>query len=387
MQFEVTGIDYDQRINCFMVSARVDYEWYLAKTDGAEENLSIQRDVIKGTKNYRTLRADLRKGCILPTIVLAVRSVDIGIFQEYDRTSGFLKMKEETRGKLSEVLLSTQPNDIDIVDGLQRTHALRSVLSEIVDKSEVARFLSRSLRLEIWVGIPFYSLAYRMLLLNAGQKPMSMKHQIDILSRGLKEDLLDINGIDVISVKDHKRRVRPGQLHLSTLAQAFQAWLQRSPNVDVGNLVVETLVADDALDTLGINLNGQTGSDHADGFKGFVTWLVELDYTLGEAGVKFLGNDTVILGFAAAVGFAENNETLRPRLDAALGRIIAEARGGEPDPIGIELFDTLRRSIDTKRSNVGEATRDFVYRSLREYIQQDGLSTLKECWKQSATML
>ena len=43
MQFEAIGIDYDNRINNFMVSARADYEWYLTKTQGSEENLAIQR--------------------------------------------------------------------------------------------------------------------------------------------------------------------------------------------------------------------------------------------------------------------------------------------------------------------------------------------------------
>jgi hypothetical protein len=75
MQFEVLGIDYDSRIKNFMISARADYEWYLAKTEGSEENLEIQRDIIRGTKPYKNLRADLKLGCILPTIVIAVQEL------------------------------------------------------------------------------------------------------------------------------------------------------------------------------------------------------------------------------------------------------------------------------------------------------------------------
>ena len=386
MKFEVVGIDYDMRIQCFMVNARADYEWYLAKTEGAEHNLSIQRDIIKGTKNYRTLRADLRHGCILPTIVLAARDTDLSILEEYDRESGFLQMSDITRDALIKDLKDIEPIRIDIVDGLQRTNALRATLGEIEER-EKHKFLSRSLRLEIWVGIPFYSLAYRMLLLNAGQKPMSMKHQIDILSRGLKEDLKDIDGIEIFSVKDHKRRVKPGQFHLSTLAQAFQAWLQRSPNVDMNNLIVEALVVDDALDTLGIDLDRPGGEDQRNGFRLFIGWLAELDQYLGQDRYKFLGNDTVILGISAAVGFASKNRTLADRVEPALKRIMTEAKGGGDDPIGIDRFDALRRSIDTKKSNVGEATREFVFRTLREYIMQDGASTLDECWQQSATMI
>ena len=163
-----------------------------------------------------------------------------------------------------------------------------------------------------------------MLLLNAGQRPMSMKHQIDILSGGLAEDLQDLPGIEIIRLKDHKRRVRPGQFHLSTLAQAFQAWMQRSPNVDRTNLVVETMVVDEALELLGIDLTDKDGNQR-DGFRQLVGWLLQLDRALGDEQNRFFGNDTVVLGFAAAIGFAHKNETLQNCLPGAMARMIADA--------------------------------------------------------------
>ena len=385
MKFEVLGLDYDRRIECFMVSARADYEWYLEKTQGSETNLKIQRDIVKGTKPYRTLRADLKLGCILPTIVLAFRNVDLEPTSRYNKSDGFIEASEGDLDILSKSLERASSADVDIVDGLQRTNALRQTLSDLADEARTA-FLARSLRLEIWVGIPFYSLAYRMLLLNAGQKPMSMKHQIDILSRGLADDLKDLRGIEIITIKDHKRRVRPGQFHLSTLAQAFQAWLQRSPNVDVSNLVVETLIVDEALDTLGIDLTTEH-SGHRDNFRSFITWLVELDDTLGEANNRFLGNDTVVLGFAAAVGFAHKNEQLNSRVVPAMQALLNEARANPAEPLGLSVFNDIRRSIDTRKSNVGEATREFVFRALREYIMQSGLSSMSDCWAQSGSMI
>ncbi len=386
MQFEVLGLDYDRRIECFMINARADYEWYLTKTQGSEANLAIQRDVIKGTKPYRTLRADLKMGCVLPTIVLAARDVDLEPTQKYDTTDGFIRASDGDLLALKRALEATTPADIDIVDGLQRTNALRQTLGDLENGAKTS-FLARSLRLEIWVGIPFYSLAYRMLLLNAGQKPMSMKHQIDILSRGLADDLKDLAGIEIMTIKDHKRRVRPGQFHLSTLAQAFQAWLQRNPNVDVSNMVVETLIVDEALETLGVDLQSGGGASHRDSFRQFVTWLIALDNVFGERNIRFLGNDTVVLGFAAAVGFAYKNDQLRDRVQPAMESLLKEAVDNPDDPIGIASFDELRRSIDTRRSNVGEATRDFVFRAVREYIMQSGTSSMTDCWTQSATMI
>jgi hypothetical protein len=255
-----------------------------------------------------------------------------------------------------------------------------------LDENGRRDFLRRSLRLEIWVNIDFFPLAYRMLLLNAGQRPMSMKHQIDILSGGLAKDLEDLHGIEIMKLKDHKRRVKPGQFHLSTLAQAFQAWMQRNPNVDRTNLVVETMIVDEALESLGIDLTDNDGNQR-DSFRQFVDWLLQLDRALGDGQNRFFGNDTVVLGFAAAIGFAHKNDTLQERLPKAMAKMIADAESEKDNPLGVLTFDEIRRSVDTKRSNVGEATRSLVFRAVREYIMQDGTSTMIDCWTQSASMM
>ena len=385
MQFEVIGIDYDNRIQNFMVSARADYAWYLDKTQGSEVNLEIQRDIIRGSKPYKNLRTDLKLGCILPTIVLAVRDIEASVTANYDPKVGFISASRDDLDALQHVIAEITPDRVDIVDGLQRTHALRQTLEDL-QGGEREVFLSRSLRLEIWVNIAFFPLAYRMLLLNAGQRPMSMKHQIDILSGGLAQDLEDLSGIEIFRSKDHKRRVRPGQFHLSVLAQAFQAWMQRSPNVDRTNLIVETMVVDEALESLGIDLTAEDGNQR-DGFRQFVGWIMALDQALGEANHRFFGNETIVLGFAAAIGFAHKNETLQGRLPVAMEKLITSAAEDPVKALGVDVFNGVRTTIDAKRSNVGEATRGLVFRAVREFIMQEGTSSMIECWTQSASIL
>lgn len=386
MKFEALSLDFDRRLQNYMVSARVDYEWYLSKTEGSEYNLSIQRDVIKGQKSYQTLRADIKRGCILPPIVLSAGGVDVADLLDRKDESIFVHSDANELARWSNILSEIRAEDIGIIDGLQRTHALRESLEEI-DTVDQGRFYSNSLRLEIWINIGFNALAYRMLLLNAGQKPMSMKHQIDILSKGLGDDLKNIDGIDIIRIKDHRRRVRPGQFHLSTVAQIFQSWLQRSPNVDVRNLVVEQLLVDEAIEALGTDLNSRDNADHRDDFRSLMTWFVRLDETLGPDWYRFLGNDTVLLGMAAAMGFAHKNPSLRERMADAQRRLIEEASGDSRNPIGIELFENLRKSIDIKKHNVGESTRKLVFEATREYILQQGQVPMRECWNQAATFL
>ena len=94
-----------------------------------------------------------------------------------------------------------------------------------------------------------------------------------------------------------------------------------------------------------------------------------------------------MLGFAAAVGFAHKNEQLNSRVVPAMQALLNEARANPAEPLGLSVFNDIRRSIDTRKSNVGEATREFVFRALREYIMQSGLSSMSDCWAQSGSMI
>jgi len=145
------------------------------------------------------------------------------------------------------------------------------------------------------------------------------------------------------------------------------------------------MVVDEALESLGIDLSDEDGNQR-DGFRQFVEWMIKLDMSLGDLQNRFFGNDTVVLGFAAAIGFAHKNDMLQDRLESAMNKLIAQAEINAEQALGVEIFEQLRRSIDTRRSNVGEATRGLVFRALREFIMQDGTSPMSECWTQSASM-
>ena len=69
MDLELLSLDFDARLQTYCVTARSTYRWFLNATRGAERNLQIQRQIIKGTRAYQTLRADLRRGCVLPPLV------------------------------------------------------------------------------------------------------------------------------------------------------------------------------------------------------------------------------------------------------------------------------------------------------------------------------
>lgn len=82
--------------------------------------------------------------------------------------------------RLSERL--SQENTVDILDGLQRTYIISDLKSEGVEFNN-----KQELLLEFWLESDISKLIYRMIVLNSGQKAMSMRHQVELLFMSLQE--------------------------------------------------------------------------------------------------------------------------------------------------------------------------------------------------------
>lgn len=373
ISIKALAIDRDDRLKSYCVTAKCTYRDFLELTSGSEGNLEIQRSIIKGNKAYATLRSDLKRGCVLPPIVLAV-SVDLTEDPETSLAGQHLE-------QLSKDLSGAVSANIYVIDGLQRTNAIRRTADEL-DEEPRAIFLDRLLRIEMWLNIPFSALAYRMLLLNAGQRPMSVKHQVEVLSSKLTSDLANVPQLDIFRAGDSRRRTQPGQFALAKIGQAFQAWLQGQPNLDLRNTVMEELLAESAIEVLGQTVPVGTNKVAPDGFQRYVDWLVRLDVALGLENVSFLGNETVITGLSAAVGAMERNEALNRRVWPALDGLLeaVKASPGE-DHVSVKTFEALRQGIDTSKSNVGVATREMVFNAFKEFIRGAGETPMRECWQ------
>jgi hypothetical protein len=137
---KIIDLTLDERINGYCATVTCTYEWYLAATVGAEANLSIQRGIIKGSKAYQTLRADLRRGCILPPLVLAVSGVTLPVGLNSAALND-AALHETIIAELQAQVNGPRPGDTYIIDGLQRINALRQTRDDLATLvEEKARF-------------------------------------------------------------------------------------------------------------------------------------------------------------------------------------------------------------------------------------------------------
>ena len=195
---------------------KTDYAYAIEQLYPLIQRLEIQR----GQQNpsfYSRLRNDLKLGCVIPPITLA--------FITSDEIDG-----------IGEKYINDEVKNAFVLDGIQRLSAIHRAAEEMEDEASKAAFLGRTLHLNIIISPSMDKLLYRMITLNNGQKPMSPRHQIDILS----ETIFDF---DTLSLKNqpHKERQKAANkmaVHRSDIVKGYIAYLSSTTAID-NKLIIE----------------------------------------------------------------------------------------------------------------------------------------------------
>lgn len=194
------------------------------------QRLDIQRN-LQNPSFYSRLRNDLKIGCIIPPITIAfviqdgAQIVDEGYINE-NISEGF------------------------ILDGIQRLSAIHRANNELEGEAQTA-FHERILHLNIIVAPSMDRLLYRMITLNNGQKPMSPRHQIDILS----ETMFDFENLSLRNQSHKSKQVSSNKLsvHRSDIVKGYIAFLANTTAIDnkliieekMDELIAERIIASD----------------------------------------------------------------------------------------------------------------------------------------------
>lgn len=222
-------IDYDAVIKSRFITALASYEFALENFVPLINRLEIQRNVLT-PRFYKRLEQDILKGCIMPPITIAF------ISQE-DWQGRDDELKSFVIGNIREGF---------ILDGIQRLNTL----NRVHDFNSSQLDLRRSIFINILVCPSMDNLLYRMITLNNGQKPMSAKHQIEILLDNLIE--FEETGPAIVSEKDRARLNLRGIFSKADFIKGYLAFLSNSTNVENQKIIEEkmdALIAEKILDS------------------------------------------------------------------------------------------------------------------------------------------
>ncbi|MEA5421522.1 hypothetical protein VB712_20050 [Spirulina sp. CCNP1310] len=210
--------DYDEVIDSYVSMGKTTYNLALEKLYPLINRFEAQRK-LQDKKFYKRLQADLVEGCIMPPITVA--------FIDKERTD--LSDKKDFERYVN--------SNIDygyILDGMQRLNTLKSAFE--IDKIES----NRVLYVNIIVATNQDKLLYRMITLNNGQKPMTPRHQIEILTA----KMFDFSRLEYISVqteKERANRVIRGAFNLEDISRGYLAFLTNNVNNENNKIIDEKM--------------------------------------------------------------------------------------------------------------------------------------------------
>jgi len=233
---------------------------------------------LQDKKFYRKLERDIEDGCVMPPITIAF------ITTEIDEGTTTEELGEFVRSNIK---------DSFVLDGIQRLNTLsRLKASEALDKDR-----------KIYISFIFCEsvekLLYRMITLNNGQRPMTPRHQVEmIMSNAFDFDDL---GVSVLTEKDAAKSRNKKSFRMADIVQAFLAFMAESPVVDNKKIIEEKM--DELLVS---KIMSVEPAGYKSEFKDFISALNK--FQGNDENLKWLKITNNIVGFA--VGLKNSSELI-----------------------------------------------------------------------------
>jgi len=366
------SILHDHRINSKNVAFEIKVEDYLEIAKNTIRRNPFQRRKVKASATiYSLLKKDLKRSCIIPPIVVAISSPNVSESSITDTS-------------ISDDILELIKENVDaflILDGLQRTHTMIDLENDLIasdDQDLLETFYKHKIRLELYFGINKLGILYRMLTLNTGQTPMSLRHQIEILYSDYLTD--GIEGVTLLKEVDDARATRTNEYNFRDIIEGFNSYLERNElPIDKLNLL-ENIKGLEKL---------AKENESADLFVSFVLTFHSFIQKVNEiSGSWVLDSDEIILSgqpFGKTIESIFKKSQVLTGFGAAIGRLkdvdivddIADIKS-KIDHLEIEdandAFINLLGKLDEIRNTakkIGNAQRMFFQYFFRELFNEE----------------
>lgn len=217
---EIFTVDSDLVIEGYFATGRVTYNYAIENLIHLIDKLDFQRK-FQNERFYQRLETDIQKGCIMPAITVAfVSDIDIS--------------KKPSVDFINKLVTDEIENGF-ILDGIQRLNTLK----RIIKKDDHTIDLEKFLYINFIVCPSKDNLLYRMVTLNNGQKPMTARHQIEMLA----STLYDFNGygFEVYSEKEQSSVKARGVFKKSDLINSYISFLSNTTSLDNKKIIEQKL--------------------------------------------------------------------------------------------------------------------------------------------------
>jgi hypothetical protein len=367
----IIGYSKDLRTDTFIIYAQISINGYLKLVGKDFDKFDIQRKR-ETYKGYIRLKKDIKDGALIPPITLALEPSLVKKYLPLLRT--------QQSQKLQDNLINS--NSIYILDGLQRTHIMNDLLEEGVTFIE-----NQKLLLEFWFEEDIGNLIYRLIVLNSGQKPMSMRHQIELLFLTMQEKLkTDIPGLEMYNEREKKIRDGAKKFPFERIVTGYHCFLNETPEIDKSKIILDKLdtgkvITDQELIIL------ERYSDYTKYLLEYIkidaeAYRIYEKYKEFSSAKNWLSDENVVNAFFAAVGLLSEIPEFEKRIGISIKKLIEDLKKAKvgDDPLFLKDFDEIRQKFNPKQFNVGFITRRTIMNCFLEYFRNEGMLSFKKCW-------
>jgi hypothetical protein len=222
---------------------------------------------------------------------------------------------------------------------------------------------------EIWTGLSPQEEVRKMLMLNAGHKPVKTRHQLELLFLNLLPILREGDGQDFVLVREKEisatqfsKEREIGTFHFAHVITALLSFYEGKPVAPTTSLIQEIQSTDSEFDT-NIELADPTM------LKAMVEFLVRLDRTLetqyGVQGILWMGREVSLAGLFGALGAIAIDDK-RDRVE--LMNTFLEICQRHPRVLNLQKFEETRNSLDLSKINIGTVNRKAISNAIKEII-------------------
>jgi len=361
----------DHRIDATNTLIEMEIGEYELLIKGVLDKNIFQRKRVRSSKTvYSLLKQDLMRQCVIPPVVLAlttsIRDYDDRVAGDGDRFLG------DVRGAAESLV---------ILDGLQRTYTILDLLTELSNKNDeesLKAVRSSKIRVELYVGLNRLGILYRMLTLNTGQTPMSLRQQIEILYLDYIESGVD--GVELLRESEGKVANRIDQYNFKDVVEGFNAYLDRDELPIEKADILENINSLEKLSKE--NQSTELFEKYLEALHKFVTrvdglcvgaelsqeYLEKNSSPFGKKALQIIKRPQAMSGLGAAIGKLIDYEAVK-NVDEII-HIIDALQVSDPE----EFLEEINNSLDWIKGNaskIGNAQRTFFSFYFRDLFNKD----------------
>lgn len=385
MKFKILDTKSEESSTCFLVSASL--EDYIRSIPSDYDNYEIQRAIVNNSYLDRLVFTIFKRGHI-PTITLItdepkdnILNEDISRFKILDglQRTHRLKIIFETK----ELFLRNKETLDKEISDFKLKRLFRDQLSEIGSSGNIFAaikdfyykqgedalnrcFTENTQWFEIWSGLTPEDEVRKMLVLNAGHKPVNIKHQLELLFQNVYPIFESIKSGNIVITREKEassavfsKGRAVGSYHFSHLISALISFFEKKPISTNSNFISK--VQDD----------DQKMKDFSEVFsysflEDFLRSVNKLDLAAqshyGEIGTQWIGREVSLTSIFAVVGHHSNNS------DQLVS--IIDGISSNFEKCNLKDYETCRNSVDLAKVNIGNINKRNIFKAFDNFLNE-----------------